>query len=98
VALSLVRNATAPRLIAAKCIPTPFARDLAMTKVKRLPARGDVPAGDTWDLSSLYTDDARWQRDYRAWARRIGELEAFQGRLGDGPARIAECLALELEL
>jgi hypothetical protein len=28
---------------------------------KKLPARRDVPVGDTWDLASLFSSDAEWE-------------------------------------
>ena len=49
---------TAVTLIGARTTVTVAAEPKA-APVKRLPARSEVPVGDTWDLSSLF---AEWQR------------------------------------
>ena len=69
---------------------------MSETPVRSLPARRDVPAGDTWDLASLFGSDAEWERALGAWEARIPEFAAFAGTLGRGPERLAECLAFDL--
>jgi oligoendopeptidase F len=66
------------------------------TVVKKLPARRDVPAGDTWDLASLFPSDAAWEAALGAWEARIPEFAAFAGTLGRSAARLAEGLAFDL--
>jgi oligoendopeptidase F len=67
------------------------------TPVRSLPARKDVPAGDTWDLASLFGSDAAWEAALAAWEARIPAFAAFAGTLRRGPERLAECLAFDLE-
>jgi oligoendopeptidase F len=62
-----------------------------------LPARSEVAPADCWDLSSLFPDDGAWERAFTAWEKRIPEYARFQGRLGEGPAVLAEALAFDLE-
>jgi oligoendopeptidase F len=69
---------------------------MADGEVKSLPARKDVPIGDTWDLSTLFRSDAEWEEALAAWERRIPEFTAFQGTLGSSPERLAACLAHDL--
>jgi oligoendopeptidase F len=69
---------------------------MADGEVKTLPARKDVPVGDTWDLASLFRSDAEWEEALAAWERRIPEFAAFQGTLGSSPERLAACLAHDL--
>ena len=38
---------------------------------KKLPTRRDVPVGDTWDLSSLFSSDKEWEAARAAWGRAI---------------------------
>jgi oligoendopeptidase F len=64
--------------------------------VKRLPARGDVAVGDTWDLGSLFSSDAEWESALAEWEKRIPGFAAFAGTLGSSPERLAECLAYDL--
>ena len=39
--------------------------------VKSLPPRSTVAASDTWDLSSLYTDNDGWETDYALAEERL---------------------------
>ena len=64
--------------------------------VKRLPARGDVAVGDTWDLKSLFSSDAEWAAALAEWEKRIPGFSAFAGTLGSSAERLAECLAYDL--
>jgi oligoendopeptidase F len=64
--------------------------------VKRLPARGEVAVGDTWDLGSLFSSDAEWEAALAEWEKRIPGFAAFAGTLGSSPERLAECLAYDL--
>jgi oligoendopeptidase F len=64
--------------------------------VKKLPARKDVAAGDTWDLASLFSSDKEWEQALAAWEKRIPEFAAFAGTLGSSAERLAECLAFDL--
>jgi len=66
------------------------------TAVKKLPARKDVAAGDTWDLASLFRSDAEWETALAAWEKRIPEFAAFAGTLGSSAERLAECLGFDL--
>ena len=60
---------------------------------KKLPARRDVPVGDTWDLSSLFSSDAEWEAALAEWEKMIPGFEAFAGTLGQSPEKLAACLA-----
>jgi oligoendopeptidase F len=64
--------------------------------VKRLPARGEVAVGDTWDLGSLFSSDAEWDAALAEWEKRIPGFAAFAGTLGSSPERLAECLEYDL--
>ena len=66
-----------------------------MPKTKKLPARRQVKPVDTWDLSSLFTSDADWERAFTAWEKQIPRYEKFRGTLGEGPAALAKCLAFD---
>ena len=67
-------------------------------EVKRLPVRGDVAVGDTWDLGSLFASDAEWEAALAEWEKRIPGFAAFAGTLGSSPERLAECLAYDLSV
>jgi oligoendopeptidase F len=64
--------------------------------VKALPARKDVPVGDTWDLTSLFRSAAEWEEALVAWEDRIPQFAPYAGTLGTSAERLAECLAHDL--
>lgn len=66
-----------------------------MSKTKTLPRRDQVAAADTWDLASLFADDAAWEAAFRKWERRIGGYEKFRGRLGESPQSLAAALRFD---
>jgi oligoendopeptidase F len=65
---------------------------------KELPKRSEVPPEYTWDLTPIYADDAAWESAMQALAARLPEIAHFQGRLGEGPAVLAEWLVLQAEI
>lgn len=66
--------------------------------MKTLPQRSEVKAGDTWDLASLFVDDAEWEQALEAWEKQIPEFDGFAGTLGSSAKRLAECLTFDLEI
>ena len=72
--------------------------DMAKIRVKQLPARVDVATEDTWDLSSLFSDDASWEQAFEQYASRIDGYEQFRGKLRKDAKALAACLAFDLEL
>ena len=62
----------------------------------RLPTRAEVPAEDTWDLASLFPDDAAWEKAFAQWEGMIPRYAEFRGKLGSGPAALAELLTFDV--
>jgi oligoendopeptidase F len=54
--------------------------------------RKDVPPEDRWDLSSLFADEAAWEDGLKEYEALIPRIEGFKGTLGEGAARLRECL------
>lgn len=63
----------------------------------RVPTRAEVAASDTWDLASLYPNDAAWETAFAEWEKMLPGYTRFQGRLGEGPEVLAECLRFDTE-
>ncbi|MHB9031433.1 MAG: oligoendopeptidase F [Anaerolineae bacterium] len=67
-----------------------------------LPERSTVNPAYTWDMSSIYPDDAAWRAEVEAIMDELPGLLAFTGRLGENPTVLAEWFerseALELRL
>jgi oligoendopeptidase F len=64
-------------------------------KAKKLPARSQVKVEDTWDLASLFKNDADWERAFENWEKQIPKYEKFRGTLGEGAAALAKCLVFD---
>ncbi|HLA84393.1 MAG TPA: oligoendopeptidase F [Thermoguttaceae bacterium] len=69
-----------------------------MSKVKQLPTRGEVKAADCWDLSSLFADDAAWEKAFTKWEKRIDGYARFQGTLAGGAENLAAAMAFDLDM
>ena len=59
--------------------------------------RGDVPVGDTWDLTRLYQTDEDWNRDFDLWKKLTEAIPTYRGRLNNADA-LYEFLNYEEEL
>ena len=54
-----------------------------MSKTQRLPKRDQVLREDTWDLTSLFDDDAAWDAAFTQYERRMKGYEKYRGQLGE---------------
>lgn len=69
-----------------------------MARIKQLPKRSQVKEADTWDLASLYPDDAAWEAEFVRWEKKLSGYEKFRGRLGDDAKTLAACLKFDLDI
>lgn len=58
-----------------------------------LPTRSQADPARTWDVESVYANDTEWEAACARVRDALPALAAFQGRLGEGPAVLAEFLA-----
>jgi oligoendopeptidase F len=54
-----------------------------------------VPAGDTWDLSDLFIDDAGWEKGFKEFESQIPGYAPFRGQLATSATKLAECLKFD---
>jgi len=54
--------------------------------------RSEIAQEYTWNLESIFTANADWQRDYQAISARIPELEALKGKLAESGRALFEVL------
>ena len=66
-------------------------------KVKSLPPRSQVKPADTWDLGSLFPDDAAWEEAFGQWDSQIAEYDKFRGRLAESATVLADCLRFDTQ-
>lgn len=57
-----------------------------------LPQRSEVRQEDTWNAASVFPTLAAWEAEYQQVQKQLPSLEAYQGRLGQGPAVLVEAL------
>ena len=50
--------------------------------------RSEIEEKFKWNAPSLFASDEAWEEAFTRLAESIEDLAAFQGRLGDGPARL----------
>ncbi|MGH2617310.1 MAG: oligoendopeptidase F, partial [Thermomicrobiales bacterium] len=63
-----------------------------------VPARAEVPIAETWALESVFPTEAVWEDALDANGERLRALEAFRGRIGEGPATLLASLRLADDL
>ena len=63
---------------------------------QRLPTRPDVAPSDTWDLTSLYADDAAWEADFAAWEATVPGYATHKGQLGTSADALLAGLTFDL--
>jgi len=63
-----------------------------------IPTRDQVASEDAWDLSSLYTSDEEWERDFARFKEMIPKLEEFKGTLGESAEKLKACLDHQAEM
>ena len=68
-----------------------------IAKIKQLPRRSQVKAADTWDLATLFADDAAWEAAFNQWEANIAGYEKFRGKLADDAKSLAKCLRFDTD-
>ncbi|MCE9609830.1 MAG: oligoendopeptidase F [Chthoniobacter sp.] len=63
-----------------------------------IPARDQVPVGDTWDLTQLYATPADWQAAFEKVQRDYAGVAQWKGRVGESAATLRAVLEFDKEL
>ena len=61
-------------------------------KIKKLPSRDRVRLSDCWDLSSLFPNDAAWEKAFGRWQKLLPDYAQFRGTLSRSGTAVAACL------
>jgi len=69
-----------------------------MPTTETLKTRRDVNPADTWDLASLFTDNAAWEAAFAAFESRIPGYAEHKGKLGNSAASLLAALQFDLDL
>ncbi|HEY1013666.1 MAG TPA: oligoendopeptidase F, partial [Herpetosiphonaceae bacterium] len=57
-----------------------------------IPARSEIAREHTWDAASVFASDADWNAEFDKVTAMLADLARFQGRLGEGPNVVLDCL------
>jgi oligoendopeptidase F len=60
--------------------------------ITAVPPRTEVPVEETWALETVFATDDAWEEAFDGSGERLRAVEAFQGRIGDGPATLLAAL------
>ncbi|TVR90635.1 MAG: oligoendopeptidase F [Spirochaetaceae bacterium] len=69
-----------------------------MSTTSTIPQRQDVPAGDQWDLSSLFAREEDWEQALREYQESLPRISEFEGTLGNSAENLAAWLEFSTEL
>ncbi|MFA5595224.1 MAG: oligoendopeptidase F [Trueperaceae bacterium] len=65
-----------------------------MATTAPLPTRAELDPAYTWNLAATYASEAAYQADFDALGESLEALSAYQGRLGESAATLADFFAL----
>jgi oligoendopeptidase F len=65
---------------------------MASDAAGRIPARTEAAKEDTWDLSTLYSDDEAWNRGFGEYEKITERIPGFRGTLGNSAGALADYL------
>ncbi|PWW19136.1 oligoendopeptidase F [Cytobacillus oceanisediminis] len=65
------------------------------TTVKKLPARSEIAAEDTWRLEDIFSADDDWDKEYKEVEKLIPEAGNYQGKLGESAGTLYEALQFQ---
>src|SRR5258707_12218116 len=69
-----------------------------MVAAVKVPHRTEVPVEFTWDLTTVYADDATWQQAVAGLEARLPEIAAAEGTIAHGADSLLRALKLGDEI
>ncbi|MCL2801615.1 MAG: oligoendopeptidase F [Treponema sp.] len=63
-----------------------------------IPLRSEAATADTWDLSSLFTDDKTWNAALAEYEKKIEKIVSFKGTLGKSAEHLADYMDFSRDL
>ncbi len=57
-----------------------------------VPLRSEVASEHRWSLHKLFANEDDWETAYREWEKRVPEVEAFKGSLGQSAVHLCKAL------
>ncbi|GEL15743.1 oligoendopeptidase F [Pediococcus cellicola] len=69
-----------------------------MTEIKKLPKRDEVPVALTWDLTTIFKDDAAAHAAMKQVENKISSVLKFKGKLQESSDSLLQVIQLELAI
>jgi oligoendopeptidase F len=69
-----------------------------VSEAQKVPRRDEVPIEHTWDLTTIYPDDAAWGQDVARLEGMMPEADALQGTIGQDAPALLRALKLRDEI
>jgi oligoendopeptidase F len=66
-----------------------------MTPTRQIPARSEIPAADTWDLTHIFKTEEEYRKAFSDLKNCYPKITEFKGRLGESPEMLLKCLEFE---
>jgi oligoendopeptidase F len=66
--------------------------------ITAVPPRAEVPIEETWALETVFATDDAWEAAFHDSSERLRDVEAFRGRIADGPSSLLAALRAADEL
>ncbi|WP_102261884.1 oligoendopeptidase F [Mesobacillus jeotgali] len=66
--------------------------------VKKLPARDEVSAENTWRLEDIFAVDEQWEKEFNEVKGLIPSVQEYQGKLGESAEQLYSALQLQDKL
>ncbi len=64
---------------------------------EKVPTRDEIAPHHMWDLTDLFESDQAWESAFRGVSEKLKDFEKYQGKLGQSPDMLLECLELSEE-
>ena len=66
--------------------------------ISQYKTRAEIPAKYTWNLADLYASDEVWEQAKQSFEKKMQEIDAFKGHLGDSPQTLLKALNAVFDL
>ncbi len=65
------------------------------TGTSALPIRNEIEEKYKWDLTQIYSDNSKWEEDYKFIESNLNDYKKFEGRLASSSSQLYECLKFD---
>jgi oligoendopeptidase F len=63
-----------------------------------LPLRAEIPENETWNVASIFPNDAAWEKTFSELENKLQDVQKYQGKIGGSPQILLEWLTFSGQL